>query len=318
MVNKSLLLLLTVILALGLVVPGCRPQRAAVPLEDPVPQAANLVGSIKVNEVLADPDLIQAYNEADKGPDMPATFDEALDEVESETGIDPRDFDEAVIFADTESEGDYWGAFVTGTVEEAELIEAIEQEMGVELHETDYGGYVMHVNESAEYALCFLSATQFLVGTARAVEDAVDVASGQAQRLEGPVLDLYETFGDVWVRVAAEVPQEVREAISDDTPLEEEVVERVELVGASLTKQGDEFTVDARVCVGSPVLADTLKATLVGAKLYYENRGDLPPEAVSVLEKMVLSRSGSCAVAVITATVDELEDLIEAMQEEAG
>jgi hypothetical protein len=319
MIRKTILFIVSIALVAGLGGAGCSSAQPPVPLTEPVPQRANLVASIQINEILTDEDLIEAYDQAEKDADMPQTFEEAMQEFEDETGIDPRDFDEAVVFSDTECEDGYWGATITGTVDEEELIENIEQETGEELTFSNYLGYKRYADESGEIGLCFLSDDAFLIGTLDAVEDALDVLAGDAMPLAGPVVDTYEALGDVWLRVAAELPAEAMEEIAgDESSIESETLERVEAVGASLDKVGDSVSIEIRVCLTSPALAEALKVTLLGAKTYFRASGDLPPEAVDVIDKIVLSRSGSCTVIMLTATVGEIEELVEAVQEEEG
>ena len=317
MTSKATLLIASVILISALVASGCHSARKPAPLVDPVPQRANLVASIEITEILTDVDLVEAYDEADKDPDMPQTLDEALDEIEEETGIDLTDFIKAVIFSDIECEDGYWGAFVTGTVDEEDLLEAIEDETDAELSVYTHRGYDVYTDDSEENGICFLTDEAFLVGTVDAVEDAIDVAAGYASPLAGPVVDLYESLGDVWVRVAAAVPAEtIGDATEDEVSIDSETLEHIEAIGAGLDKEGDLVILEVRVCLSSPVLAEGLKAVLFGAKTYYRNTEELPAEAVEVLDKIVFSRSGSCTVLVLKATVQEIQDLVDAMEEE--
>jgi len=318
MIKKTILLILCFALIAGLVGAGCRSAPPPVPLTEPVPQRANLVASIQINEILTNEDLIEAYDEAEKDPEMPETVEEAMQEIEDEIGIDPRDFYEAVVFSDTECEDGYWGATITGTFDEEELIENIEQGIGEELTSINYHGYKRYADETGENGLCFLSGDTFLIGTLDAVEDSLDVAAGDAMPLEGPVVDTYEALGDVWVRVAVKLPPESMEDLTgDEIPVESETLESVEAVGASLKKVGQNVSLEIRVCLPSPVLAEALKVILIGAKTYFQLTADLPAEAVDVIKKIVLSRSGSCTVLMLTATVYEIEDLVEAIQDEA-
>jgi hypothetical protein len=307
----------SIVLIGALVTTGCRSARSPAPLTDPVPQRANLVASIEITEILTDADLAEAYDEAEKDPDMPQTLEEALDEIEEETGIDLKDFTQAVVFSDTECEDGYWGAFVTGTVEEDDLIEAIEDETDEELTAYTHRGYDVYTDDSEENAICFLTDEAFLVGTVDAVEDAIDVATGYASPLAGPVVDLYEALGDMWVRVAAAVPAEtIGDATEDEVSIDSETLEHIEAIGAGLDKEGDQVTLEVRVCLSSPVLAEGLKAVLFGAKTYYRNTADMPAEAAEALDKIVFARSGSCTVLILKAPVGEIQDLVAAMQEE--
>lgn len=307
----------TIALALVIAVAGagCTPP-APEPVTDPLPQRANTIACIQIDDILTDPDLIEAYDQAEKDPGMPQTVDEALAQVTAETGIDPRDFTEMVLFADSEVE-DYVAFILEGQFDQGALLDAIEQESGEELIPGQYQGYQIYTDSTGESALCFLSSTMVIAGTYEAVRDGIDVAVGYAAPISGPVADTYTAFGDVWVKVAAEIPpQAIDEVSGDDIPIDEETMESVEAVGASLNKVGPDVTIEVKVCFTSSALANTFAALLLTAKTFIPLSEDFPPEAGPLLERVEISSGGRCALASLTATVDEIEALVEALQEE--
>lgn len=315
MVKKALLLILGIALSTALVATGCQP--AATPtLDEAVPQRANVIASAMIHDILTDPDLIQAYDDADKDPDMPQTVDEAMAEIEDGIGIDPRDFSHALVFADAQSDEDYWGAIVTGTFDQAALLQGIEAATGQEMTSSDYHGRQLYTDEYDESGLCFLAQDRFIIGTVQAVRDAIDVDAGYEPQLAGPIVESYAAMGEAWVIVATATPAEwAEEATQDDDSLSTRLLEGIDSVGASLSKAGDSVTVKARLRFKSPLLAGLFVWTAWNAKTFMPILADIPPEAESTLARLQLGLRDSLGMLSLTSTVDELEELIYAMQE---
>ena len=113
MLKKTIPLLIVVIFVLLLV--GCNGTAETTTPIELVPQSADMVGKINIGQILGDNDLAGLYESMPKDSDTPQTFDEAIDMVITEAGIDLTDFDEALIFGDTSSHTgntSYFGAIV--------------------------------------------------------------------------------------------------------------------------------------------------------------------------------------------------------------
>lgn len=324
MVKKvALLLMLIALLATSLVV-GCAGVPPAITAIDLVPQQANFVASIQISRILSDADLIAAYNEAAKGRDQPQTFDELLNQVEEATGIDPRDFSEAVIFGDTESLGEsgaqYLGAIVTGTFDTEALIESIEQAIGEEMTTTDYKGYQIYsiTIDSDEAALCFLSDDSFVCGSVAAVKDVIDVKEG-APCLSGPIAEAYDSLGDVWIKAAAEVPEEAMAQIPEaEIPIGLEAFWDVQVVGFGFNKVGQLLSAQLKLYFSSSASAadaETMINSLISFIPIMMPPGEIPPEVIALLDGLDVSRSGQWVTISLQTTVTEVQNLVEAMEE---
>lgn len=342
MVKKVVPLLLIVALFVSsLIAVGCRPSPVIVAI-DLVPQEANLVANIQISRILTDADLIAAYNEATKEPDMPQTFEQALDLVADEIGIDPRDFSQAVIFADTESEDYYLGAIITGTFDREALIESIEQAIGEEMAISTYKGYqiyeatievpgeAMEVPEEAwggippdepigieelEIAICFLSDDSFAFGSIDAVRDVIDVKEGEPG-LSGAVAEAYISLGDVWIRVAAEVPEEgMGEILEEEVPIGLEAFEDVQVVGFGLNKAGQILSAQLKLYFSSSESAADAEDTISGLITFISILPDIPLELADILDGLDVSTSGPWVTISLTTTITEIEELVEAMEQ---
>ena len=84
-----------------------------------VPDEANLIANIQISRIINDQDIRDAYDETEKPPDQPQTFEAALDEMVEEIGIDLNDFSQAVVFVNTDAmeQDGYIGIIIEGTFE---------------------------------------------------------------------------------------------------------------------------------------------------------------------------------------------------------
>lgn len=317
MVKKVVPLLLIIALFVSsLVAVGCEPAPVIVAI-DLVPQEANLVASIQISRILTDADLIAAYDGWEKDPEMPQTFEQAMDQVADEVGIDPRDFSEAVIFGDIESEDYYLGAIITGTFDREALIESIEQAIGEEMTTTEYKGYAIYTItiEGEEGAICFLSDDSFVCGSIDAVRDVIDVKEGEPG-LSGTVAEAYISLGDVWIKVAAEVPEEwMGEIPEEEVPIGLEAFEDVQVVGFGFNKAGQTLSAQIKLYFSSSQSAAGAEDTISGLISLISILPDIPPELADILDGLDVGRSGPWVTISLTATMTEIENLVEAIEE---
>ncbi len=319
--------LIAVGVTLGVTIGSSEPTPTPTPTpeaeaEELVPSDANFVASIQINTILTDEDLITAYNEASKEPDIPETVDEALEEIEDEFGIDPRDFSEGVVFGDTESD-DYFGAIVTGTFDPEALIESIEEATGEETAISTYKGYQIYTMtvEDEAVAICFLSDDTVAVGQADAVKDIIDVKEGDKSCISGRGYDTYSALGDVWIKGAVELPEETMSEILDEI-LEEgeipglEAFEDIEVAGFGLDKEGENIFLQIKLYFSNAESAEDAEDVISSIiTLLPLISPDIPPEVADLLEELSISLSDSWLTITLEITVEEIEELIEALEE---
>jgi hypothetical protein len=286
-VNKAVPLILAMALIAGLSSGiGCTPRHPAVIIEL-VPEEANSVACIQVNQILTDEDLIAAYEEA------------------------------AVIFGDSESD-DYFGAIVKGAFNPEAVLDSIEQAIGEHMVISTYRGYQIYEGTIKEYewelALCFLSDGALVAGSMDAVKGVIHLAVGDAEPLSGLIAEVYNSLGDVYIKVAAELPVERIGTIPEEqAPIELALLEDIEAVGASFNKVADNISTQVRVCFSSPEHARTFETWFLGAITFIPLGLDIPLEATDMLDGIELTRSGSCIVISLTTTLTEIEELTQAI-----
>ena len=313
--------LLTSVLILAAVA-GCKapeptPEPTALEL---VPQGANLIAEIQVSRIVDDQDLRDAYAKADKEPGQPQTVEEALDELVEESGIDLRDFSRAVIFADITAmeQADYLGCILEGTFDEKQFIDNMEEEAGEELTTSDYKGYRLYIDKEDEFGIAFLSDKMLLLGTTKAVKDAIDVSKGERQQVSGILLETYNRLGDALIKFACEFPEEawktIEENVPSDIPISLEVFANIDIIGFALNKEAETITVRITPHFLSTDSAQDARDTLSGAIML--SRATLEvPEIKELLRKTKVTLNDSWVTIALEITLSELEQLTETFRQ---
>lgn len=334
--------LIVILLAVMVALVGCsttQPSPPSTQIPPAAPQRADLLCKVDLAKITADEDFAELYQViAAQNPDIPQTLDAALGQVENQTGIDPRDFTEAVAFADTSTliqsvestQGSsglpYYGALVEGNLEESSFILSIEAKMGLMLTRGDYQGCTIYTiatldSEDEVLSIAFPADGQFIIGTSQAVKDVIDVTVGLQEPISGDVFDLYSQLGDALIKVASRVPESLTEQIPDEIPLGPINVSMRsfrDIDYATLTLAKSEALINAEAHLeftneDSAKTSEQLLRTGIEAGKYV-----VPdPEVKELLSKVRASRSGSSVSLTLALTVSEIERLTSAMLAEA-
>ena len=293
------------------------PELTAIEL---VPQAANLIANIEVGQIINDPDFRDAYNKSMKEPGQPQTVEEGLNEIIRETGVDLRDFSRAIVFGDiaTLDQDNYFAVIVEGTFNEPQFIGNIEQKAGEEFVTISYKGYELYTDEEEEFAIAFLTDRMILLGTTKAVEDAIDVSKGDREQVSGTILDTYNRLGDALIKFAFECPEEARrsireEALPSEIPISLEPFADIDMIGFALNKTADTVTAQIDSHFLSVDAAVDAKDTLSGAISLLKGMLEVP-EIKELLGKVQVSVTDSWLTIAFEITLSEIEGLRETFQ----
>jgi len=285
-----------------------------------IPQDANLIANIQISKIINDRHLRDAYAEFEKEPGQPQTLEEALDELVDETGIDLRDFSEVVIFADTATlaQAGYLGVIIEGTFNESQLIDSIEQESGEEFTTSDYKGYSLYTDEGEEFGIAFLTNRVLLLGTIEAVKDAIDVSKGDREQVSGLIVDAYNRLGDALIKFAFELPEEAREALTEELmpgeiPISLDSFADIDIVGFALNKRAETITIQISPHFLSTDSAQDAKDTLSGAISLFRGMLEIP-EVKDLLGKIEVNVTDSWVTIALEITLSEIEELAETFQ----
>ena len=220
----------------------------------PIPPAANSIMKIKVDQLVNNPELKAAYEQLAKGHSgWPQTADAALTQVLTKTGIDLSTTSSAVFFADVESGGDqqnmYAGVIATGSFKQSAVIDSIQSAAKQTLTTSNYKGFTVYASAQDKYEIAFLSSSQFVAGSAKAVRDTLDVSKGDQKALTGSVIDTLDRFGGAAIVAASAPPEALRsqaeKQIPQQSPVSLAAFQNIDTIGFSLDPQG--LTVNARV-----------------------------------------------------------------------
>lgn len=196
--------------ALGLVggLSGCQGTTSAAPDGGPtridtVPEGVTAAAHVDVTGLLNDQQLRDSLDSfardaaADSGG--VTNVSETLDVAVERTGLDPREVSELVAFVDA-SAGSYvglclWTDWADSTVTD---------QLGPDSEERTYEDVTVY--DTGDGSVAVLGDGQFVAGTAAAVEDALDVRSGEGSTVDGEVRTAYTAARSGYVRFGFDVP----------------------------------------------------------------------------------------------------------------
>jgi hypothetical protein len=325
MVKNVILLLLMVLLLAVFPLAGC--SNSSVVVTDPiklVPDKANLIGVIDITSILQDKSLTGIYDTTPKDTSYPQSFYDALSKLKDEYNIDLMGFQEGLFFADVSGsadQGNYSAVIIEGTFNESDLISAIQSVSGTELSTVMYKDYKIHTDESQGSAIAFLNANTLVVGEMQPVKDVIDVKVGDAKALSGGVLDTYNKLGDALIKLAVAVPSGVAEGQLGDSASQIlgnlSAFDKVKSVGMTLSKNDKSVALDVKLCCTDSDSAQSIEQTINGLITFAQfltgmSENQQQNQALdTLLNKVKVTRSDTCVSINITATLTEIEDLIQ-------
>ena len=243
---------------------------------DLVPADANFVANVELGRILLDPDVASAFESAPLGEDAPASLEDALAEVEAETGIDLLQFSRLVVFgvfdptADTDGEmgfgaGGEFGILARGTFDGDAILDRIRLGSDGDLREDEYRDHALLIGteeDGSETVMTVLADEVFVFGTLGAVTSVIDVLEDGEGALAGPLLDTYVALGDPLVKAAFAMPPDALEGLSSGAadllpiPFDPSLIWDIEIVGFAADKGADLVTVNLTLEYATPAQAE--------------------------------------------------------------
>lgn len=263
----------------------------ASPLEL-VPEGVTTVARVDVASLLSATEMRAAINDLMgemSATDSQVTVETALDNIEENSGLDPRQVTEVVGFGKFDS-GSYVGGYLRSEWTEGELLEEADISEG---STRTYNGETIHEQEGA--SLVDFGEGRYMFGTPEAVEDALDVRSGDLSPVGGEVETAYRSAREGPVRVGFDVPGSLVEG--DDAAAQ--VAEDIAYGHHTLYPTGDGLgfavTFEATGEEGAADIADQLEAGLVLADQQLDEMDDpdLQERARQLTEQTEVVREGT-------------------------
>jgi hypothetical protein len=331
MVKKAIVLLVMLLLLVVSPLVGCSNSSGGVTSTiGLVPKKANMIGYADLSKILQDKDLTGIYDKVPKNISYPQTFDDALAKLKDQYNIDLNSFQEGVLFADVSQsmdEGNYSGAIVKGTFDKNDLIAAIQSGSDTTWSTAKYKDYDIYNNEIEDTAFAFLSDDMFVVGTMQPVKDTIDVKKGDAKALSGEVLDTYNKLGDALIKVAMAVPPGMAEGDLGQSASQVlgnlSAFDKVKSVGMTVSQNDDSVALNVKLCCADSDSAQSIEDSIngligfVGLVMSMSENQEQNQALDTLLNNVEVSRSDSCVNITLTATIAEIEDLIQSSNQTA-
>ena len=204
--------LIGVCLAVTLILPAvisCSSPNAPATL--PIPGTANAVEQIQVSKILDNSALNIAYGQlAATRPAWPQTAADAVNQLLQKTGFDLTSVSSVIFFADivstNQTENTYAGMVASGTFDAPALIARVQQTANQTFTSSSYKGFTVYAGEQDKFEIAFLSNSQLVLGTPKAVRDSIDVNKGDQKPLSGMIIDTMNRFGPALITGAFTPP----------------------------------------------------------------------------------------------------------------
>lgn len=318
--NRKLAVLSVVVLAvLSAGCMGMLSDDGAEPIEQ-APQDSDML--FHVDMAMFDDDDVERLSETMADED-PATdgIEEELDEFEDETGLDPDEAEEVLVFAeipDMETQMDpdaeeFAGFIVHGEWDQDDVIESIEDAEDTEYELTEYAGeeVLYEPTEEPEFGTAtyvgVLADGQFVMGSESAVKASLDVGYDDADPVDGDLLEMYEEMHGGHVTVAVEIT----DGLTDGAMGVDEEVGQVEVAGGSFDTDdgqvafvGQAITADEDAAMD---IADMINGGLATVRQFVEDE-----DAEDELRAIEVEQDDTTVTISYEGDIDDLENLLEA------
>jgi hypothetical protein len=153
------------------------------------------------------------------------------------------------------------------------------------------------------------------------VKDVIDVKKGDGAALSGTVSDTYNKLGDALIKVAVAVPPGVAEGQLGESASQIlgdlSAFEKVKSVGMTLSKNDESVVLDVKLCCADSDSAQSIEQSIDGLIIFAKfltsmSENQQQNQALdTLLNKVEVGRSDSCVNITITATLAEIEGLIQ-------
>ena len=287
-----------------------------------IPARANLVMSLSVTALLDDQALRGAVNDAlaeqsTEESMMPSTVSGALDMIEEEGDVDPRNVNEVVLFGETDEseESDYVGWLTYTDWSASEITELIEEysDDDTEIQTEEYNGTTVYVNDDNDDSterVAILGDGTVVLGRAGAAHDVIDVRAGDADPISGETRSAWDAASGEYAKFAMDIEPE--DLPSGQAEAAEPTVENIRYVSGSVYADGDVRGAEFKMEAGSEQDASDVETFFEGQIALAEEQAE-DPQAREFIESTEISTSGTTVtvrnevdVETITPIVSEL------------
>ncbi|MHC3439028.1 hypothetical protein ACYJ1Y_13245 [Natrialbaceae archaeon A-gly3] len=288
---------------------------------DPVehaPQQSDVL--VHVDMAMYEDDDVErlANTMADEDPGFDG-LDEEFEEFEEETGLDPTEAHEFLVFAeipDQETRMDpdaeeFGGLIVYSDWNEDDVIESIEDEEDIDYELTEHAGedVLYEPTEEPDFGdalyVGVLDDGQFVLGSESGVTASLDVAYDGADPVDGDVREMYDDMHGGHVTVAAGITDE----LEDDPTIDDEIAQ-AEVVGGAFDTDDGTVSLEGQVIAADENVAmdtaDMIDGGLATVRQFTEDE-DIENE----LREIEVEQDGTTVTVSYQGDIDDLEALME-------
>ena len=287
-----------------------------------VPQRANVVGSVAVNQALEAFDfgvdeLVEMLSsgsfEDDDG------IGKFFNIEQFQTGGLFGDISRADFFGDITDDDDveYFAILLHGNFDEASLITGLESASGEDLVQKVYKGSNVYypAGDVDEFELSVLDSSAFAVGTSGAINDIIDIKVGDVDPASDSLIDALNGLDSGIFGFALKVPADLAEnadlgAISqlEDLPISLDFISALDIVGLEGDLDGDSLNLKVTMEFNDEDAAESLEGFIGGIAALAS--GFLPdPDTAGLLEGLIIDRDGSRLTIEIAIPVADIPGL---------
>lgn len=289
--------------------------------DDPVehaPQESDVL--VHVDMAMYEDDDVErlANTMADEDPGFDG-LDEEFEEFEDETGLDPTEAHEVLVFAeipDQETQMDpdaeeFGGLIVYSDWDEDDVIESIEDEEDTDYELTEHAGEdaLYEPTEEPDFGdalyVGVLDDGQFVLGTESGVTASLDIAYNGADPVDGDVREMYDDMHGGHVTVAAGITDE----LEDDPTINDEIAQ-AEVVGGAFDTDDGAVSLEGQVIAADENVAmdtaDMIDGGLATARQFTEDE-----DVENELREVEVEQDGTTVTISYQGDIDDLETLME-------
>jgi hypothetical protein len=298
-----------------------------------VPADATSVNYVDVAGMIEDGNVELLMNTAldiaeDEQPsyDGPGDKEDVLDEIEDSSGLDPRELDEAMAFTEApdasaitgdEEFDPYTATWFTAEWDEDDVVDAVE-DGGTELGEPDDDeAPKIYPPEDEEFGQTYMGVIEdgeYVFGTENAVEDAIDVSTGDEDSAGDELTNAYGSVQSGLMKQATTVPDQSIPTDSIDEEVNFDPVVLTEINGSALSiySSDEQVGMEMSVSTESEDAAKDMRdivAGMIAASQQAVGDDDLRQEVESIQDS--IETDGSTVSMSYENSAETVADLIE-------
>lgn len=295
------------------------------PALDVVPAGSDAVFYADVNGALDDDELRSVadtmYSTEESAPD---DLDEAIERAQDNVSLELSGVQAVTAYGQNDStsvDDAYGAAVVSADWSTEELIDAMENDSEITFENETYAGHDIYLpadDDDVSSAVGVVSDTRYVIGDQAAVEDALEVANGDADAFEGDVRDAFEnTPDDAHVRFAVGVPQNQYDTgDAGGSQFDTGIFNDVSVVSGSQSTPDGNVSLSMTAQFGSESNAsdagDATEGIVQIARVYVQ---DNQTQELLADEHLSIETDGADLTITATNSVETITDLIESLDD---